>query len=75
MCNVARNVIPVIRRATGTTSRLFRKYLSNILGKHEIRELQKQLYWALYTYFLSTKLKIEKFIVVNINTCNMCRKH
>jgi hypothetical protein len=41
MCNVTANVIPVITEATGTTSKLFRKYLSNILGKHEIGELQK----------------------------------
>jgi hypothetical protein len=27
--------------ATGTISILFRQYLSNILGKHEIKELQK----------------------------------
>ena len=34
-------VIPVIRQATGTISKSFRKYLSNIPGKHEIKELQK----------------------------------
>jgi len=34
-------VIPVIIWTTETTSKLFRKYLSNILGKHEIKELQK----------------------------------
>jgi len=41
MCNVTTKVIPVIIEATGTTSKLFIKYLSNIMGKHEIRELQK----------------------------------
>jgi hypothetical protein len=34
-------VIPVIREATGTISKLFGKYPSNILGKHKIKELQK----------------------------------
>jgi hypothetical protein len=41
MWNVKTMVIPVIKRATGTISESFRKYLSNILGKHEIKELQK----------------------------------
>jgi hypothetical protein len=34
-------VIPVIIGATGTISKSLREYLSNIPGKHEIRELQK----------------------------------
>jgi hypothetical protein len=34
-------VIPVIIRAIVTVSNPFRKYLSNISGKHEIKELQK----------------------------------
>jgi hypothetical protein len=34
-------VIPVITGATGTISKSFRKYLSNIPGKHKIKELQK----------------------------------
>jgi hypothetical protein len=37
--NVKTNVIPVIIEATGTISKLFTKYLSNIRGKHEIKEL------------------------------------
>ena len=41
MWNVKTNVIPVIIGATGTISKSFRKYLSNILGNHEIKELQK----------------------------------
>ena len=39
--NVKTNVIPVIIEATGTILKLFRKYLSNIRGKHEINELHK----------------------------------
>jgi hypothetical protein len=34
-------VIPVISGASGTISKSFRKYVSNIPGKHEVRELQK----------------------------------
>ena len=41
MWNVKTKVIPVIRGATGTTSKSFRKYVSNIPGKHEVNELQK----------------------------------
>jgi hypothetical protein len=35
------NVIPVIIGATGTISKSFRKYVSNIPGNHEVKELQK----------------------------------
>jgi len=41
MWNVKTKVIPVIVGATGTISKLFRKYVSNIPGKHEVKELQK----------------------------------
>jgi len=34
-------VIPVIIGATETISTSFRKYVSNIPGKHEVKELQK----------------------------------
>ena len=34
-------VIPVIIGAPGTISQSFRKYVSNIPGKHEVKELQK----------------------------------
>ena len=37
--NVKAKVIPVIMRATGTVSKSLRQYLSNISGKHEIKEL------------------------------------
>ena len=39
--NVKTTVIPVIIGATGTISKSFRKYVSNIPGNHEVRELQK----------------------------------
>jgi hypothetical protein len=35
-------VIPVIIGATGTISKSFRKYVSNIPGNHEVKELQKR---------------------------------
>jgi len=41
MWNVKTKVIPVIIEATGTISKLFRKYVSNIPGKHKVNELQK----------------------------------
>ena len=39
MWNVKVQVILVIRGATGTSSKSLRQYLSNIPGKHEIKEL------------------------------------
>ena len=41
MWNVKTKVIPVIIGATGTILKSFRKYVSNIPGKHEVKELQK----------------------------------
>ena len=41
MWNVKKKMIPVIIGVTGTISKSFRKYVSNISGKHEVKELQK----------------------------------
>jgi hypothetical protein len=41
MWNVKIKVIPVIICATGTISKSFRKYVSDIPGNHEVKELQK----------------------------------
>ena len=41
MWKVKTRVIPVIIGATGTISKSFRKYISNIPGNHEVKELQK----------------------------------
>ena len=41
MWNVKTKAIPVIIGATGTISKSFRKYASNIPGNHEVKELQK----------------------------------
>ena len=41
MWNVKTRVIPVIIGATGTISKSFRKYVSDIPGDHDVKELQK----------------------------------
>ena len=41
MWNVKTKVIPVVTGATGTISKTFRKYVTNIPGNHEVKELQK----------------------------------
>jgi len=41
MWNVKTKVIPVIIGATGTISKSFRKYVGNIPGNHEFKELQE----------------------------------
>jgi hypothetical protein len=41
MWNVKTKVVPVIIGATGTISKAFRKYVSNIPGNHEVKELQR----------------------------------
>jgi len=42
MWNVKTKVIPVTIGATGTISKSFRKYMSNVPGNHEVKELQKK---------------------------------
>ena len=49
MWNIKTKVIPVITGAIGAISKSFRKNVSNIPGKHEVKELVS--YWALHTYF------------------------
>jgi chorismate mutase len=41
MWNVKTRVISVEIRATETISKSFRKYVRNVPGKHEVKELQK----------------------------------
>jgi len=41
MWNVKIKVIPVTIGVTGTVPKSFRKYMSNIPEKHEVKELQK----------------------------------
>jgi len=42
MWNVKTSVLPVVIGATGTISKAFRKYVSNIPGHHDFKELQKK---------------------------------
>ena len=41
MWSVKTRVIPVIIGVTGTISKSFRKYMSDIPGNHDVKELQK----------------------------------
>ena len=41
MWTVKTRVIPVIIGATGTISKSFRKYVSNIPGNYDVKELEK----------------------------------
>jgi hypothetical protein len=41
MWNIKTRVIPIIIGATGTISKSLRKYVNNIPGNHEVKELQK----------------------------------
>ena len=58
MRNVKTNMIPVIIGATGTISKSFRKYVSNMPGKHEIKELQKGEKYCTHTSE-STNVKVQ----------------
>jgi len=51
MWNVKAKVIPVITGATGTVSKPFRKYVSNVPGNMKSRNYREQPYWELHTYF------------------------
>jgi hypothetical protein len=56
MWNVKTRVIPVIIGATGTISKLFRKYVNTITGNHDVRELQK-------TAILGTAHRLRKVLM------------
>ena len=62
MWNVKAKVIPVMTGATETISKSFRQYMSNILGKREIKTNKKQPYWALHTYFGKYQFKSNEHI-------------
>jgi len=57
MCNVKAKVIPVTIGATGTISKSLTQYLSNVPGKHEIKELQKNSHILHCTYILREVLR------------------
>jgi hypothetical protein len=50
MWDVKTEAIPVIIGTTGTISKSFRKYLSNIREKQNIKYCRQQSSWALHTY-------------------------
>jgi hypothetical protein len=50
-CRIKTKVIPVIIGATGTTSKSFTKYLSNMPESMTPRNYRKYPYWALCKYF------------------------
>jgi len=59
MWNVKTKVIPVIIGASGTILKSFRKYVSNIPEKHEVKELQKTLIFGHCTHTSeSTNVKV-----------------
>jgi len=59
MWNVNIEVIPVIIGATETISKSYRQYLSNILRKHEMKELQKTA--ILGTVHVLWEILVEKY--------------
>ena len=70
MWNVKTNVIPAIIGATGTISKSFRKYLSNIPGIYEIKELQKTA--ILGTAHTLRKVLMQKYNRFNIGNSAIC---
>jgi len=56
MWNVKVEVISVVIKATGTSSKSLRQYLSNVPGKREIKKLQK-------TVILCTAHKLRKVLM------------
>jgi hypothetical protein len=61
--SVKTKVIPVTIGAAGTISKLFRKYLRNLPGKHEIKELHE-------TAILETAHSLRKVLTSNYKTFN-----
>jgi hypothetical protein len=68
MWNVKTKVIPVIIGATGTISKSFRKYVINIPGNYEDKELQKTA--TLGTAHILRKVLTKRYNGVNAETNN-----
>jgi hypothetical protein len=62
-------VIPVIIGATGTISKSFRTYVSNIPGSHEVKELQKTA--ILGTAHILRKVLTQRYNGVNAGTSDI----
>jgi hypothetical protein len=69
MWNVKKTVIRVIIGATGTISKSFRKYVSNIPGNHKVKELQKTA--ILGTAHMLRKVLMYGYDGVNAGTSDM----
>jgi hypothetical protein len=63
-------VIPVIIGATETISKSFRKYLNNVPGIHEIKELQKAA--ILGTAHILRKILMQKCNRFNTGASDVC---
>jgi hypothetical protein len=63
--NVETGLIPAGSVASGTISKPFRRYLSNIPGKQEVDELQKAA-------VLGTKRILQKVLMLQHKTLNTC---
>ena len=65
-------MLPLSRGITGKTTKLFRKYLNNIAGNHDIEEIQKTI--TVGNVHLLRKALIQKcttFIKRNNITCTI----
>jgi hypothetical protein len=69
MWNVKTKAMPVIIGATGMISNSFRKYVSNIAGNHEIKELQKTA--ILGTAHILWKVLKQRYNGVNARTSDI----
>jgi hypothetical protein len=72
MLHVKTKVIPVPTGATGTISKSFGQYLSNELGKHEIKELQKAgILCTAHTHYVKCNVKVQNIFNMRNNiTCS-----
>jgi UDP-N-acetylglucosamine 2-epimerase len=71
MWNVKAKVIPVIIWGTGTISETLRQYMSNVPGKHEVKELQKTAVLCTAHTTESINLKVQNiFHGLNNITCS-----
>jgi hypothetical protein len=71
MWNVKTKMILVIIGATGTISKSFRKYVSNIPGNHEVKELQKAAILGT-AHTALRKVLTQRYNGVNAETSDMC---
>ena len=61
MWNVKTKVIPIKLRAARSVSKSFRKYLSNMPGKHETKELKKTVILGTAHIFRKVCLLMERY--------------